>query len=94
MSYNGNGIDPCRNAKTISDATRSIYNGGGNLCDDRLKDIWYRFNDGLNSQVIAEGLVGVDKCGTYATGWLTRNHPTGNDYICLTTSLHMILMIY
>ena len=31
--------------------------------------------------MMAEGVVDVYRCGTYATGWLARDHPKGNDYV-------------
>ena len=76
-----NRLNPCTNATVLTDPTRSIYNSKGNLCDDNFKNIWYRFNGSINSQMMATGKVDENKCGTYATGWLTRNHPTSNDYM-------------
>ena len=47
--------------------------------DDRLENVWYRFNGGNNSQVIhTKCVTEYGKCGTFSPGWMKGEHPTGN----------------
>ncbi|EDV27498.1 uncharacterized protein TRIADDRAFT_53244 [Trichoplax adhaerens] len=74
-------FDPCQNAISLTDPTRSIYNdepSSFHIKCDRTQfknNFWYRFNGGRNSQMIAQGRVSMLKCGTISPGWLVGNHP-------------------
>lgn len=91
-----NWLDPCPSAVTLSDPTRSKHHRGSTYgCDSNLTNIWYRFNGGRNSQMLAEGVVRIFSCGTSVTGYLDGRHPSGNNYdtIKILFDQNLILMI-
>ena len=46
--------------------------------DNEIKDGWYRFNGGQNSQVMETICIKkYGKCGTLLPGWMKGDHPTG-----------------
>ena len=73
-------IDPCSNYSQLDNSSRSIHSKYKNtMLDDRNKvnNTWYRFN-AINSTMMITYPVGMLKCGTIFSGWLTIDHPRGN----------------
>jgi cysteine-rich repeat protein len=68
--------------KTLSTADRNTLSPGGSYCDrqdggnvgDWSGPGWYRFTGAAGTQ-IPESSPGVEKCGTYGSGWLDDQHP-------------------
>lgn len=42
-----------------------------------VNSTWYRFNGGINSQMMVTYPINVFKCGTLWPGWLASKHPIG-----------------
>ena len=63
----------------MGSANRKItYTLVTNLCDDQLKEGWYRFKGGAGTKMPTTQ-VEMNRCGTAFPGWLNGNHPTVAD---------------
>lgn len=52
--------------------------------DRGLKNHWYRFNGGKNSQIMQTTCINeYGKCETLSPGWMKGTHPTGTKNIIL-----------
>ena len=67
----------CNNYRVLNGGDRAQGNAlkGNYKCDGDLIPVWYRFQ-GAAGDRIADKCVPVERCGTFAPGWMKGNHPT------------------
>ena len=71
---------PCHsyNHQVLSDTWRKVSSGVGSHCDrdsHGFQPGWYAFNASIGGSM-PETCPPVNRCGTYAVGWLNGTHPT------------------
>jgi len=72
-------LSECQNYGTLNSADRKItYSSYTGYCDHSIGPGWFRF-DGAVGKRMASSCPPINRCGTYAPGWLTGGHPSVAD---------------